>query len=152
VNKGKKRMSEKEYQVFGLNPEKISVLYGAVLVVFAICVSFTSESKSFTSYIPAMLGLPILIFGLISIWVPAKQKLFMHLNVLIGLIIFLGGLSVLGSLFSGTLLTTSFWADLSRLFMSISGVVYLTICIKSFIFIRKQRENTMPDEDEPAAS
>jgi hypothetical protein len=138
-------MSEKEYQVFGLNPEKISVLYGAVLVVFAICVSFTSESKSFTSYIPAMLGLPILIFGLISIWVPAKQKLFMHLNVLIGLIIFLGGLSVLGSLFSGTLLTTSFWADLSRLFMSISGVVYLTICIKSFIFIRKQRENTMPD-------
>ena len=144
-------MLKKEYQVFGLNPDKISVLYGAVLVVFAVLVSYASESKSFTSYIPAILGLPILIFGLISIWVPAKQKLFMHLNVLIGLIIFLGGLSVLGSVSSGTLLTTSFWADLSRLFMSVSGVLYLTICIKSFIFIRKQRENMTPDKDEPTA-
>ena len=140
-------MSENEYQIAGLNPEKISVLYGTVLIVFAVLVSFTSESKSITSYIPAILGAPILMFGLLSLRVPAKQKLFMHLSVLIGLFIFLGGLSVLVSLFSGTLLAKSFWADFSRLFMSISGAVYLTICIKSFIFIRKQRESNTAQED-----
>ena len=140
-------MSENEYQIAGLNPEKISVLYGTVLIFFAVLVSFISESKSITSYIPAILGAPILMFGLLSLWVPAKQKLFMHLSVLIGLFIFLGGLSVLVSLFSVTLLAKSFWADFSRLFMSISGAVYLTICIKSFIFIRKQRESNTAQED-----
>ena len=140
-------MSENEYQIAGLNPEKISVLYGAVLIIFAVLVSFISESKSITSYIPAILGAPILMFGLLSLRVPAKQKLFMHLSVLIGLFIFLGGLSVLVSLFSGTLLAKSFWADFSRLFMSISGAVYLTICIKSFIFIRKQKESNTAQED-----
>ena len=140
-------MSENEYQIAGLNPEKISVLYGTVLIVFAVLVSFTSESKSITSYIPAILGAPILMFGLLSLRVPAKQKLFMHLSVLIGLFIFLGGLTVLVRLFSGSLLAESFWADFSRLFMSISGAVYLTICIKSFIFIRKQRESNTAQED-----
>ena len=133
-------MSKKEYQVFGLNADEISVLYGAVLIVFAVLVSSSSESKSLTSYIPAMLGAPIFIFGLLSLLMPARQKLFMHLNVLIGLFVFLGGLSVLGSLFSGTLFTVNFWADFSRLFMSVTGALYILVCVKSFIFVRKQRE------------
>ena len=89
-----------------------------------------------------MLGLPILVLGLVALAVPAKQKLVMHINVVIGLIIFLAGLSVIGSLFSGTILETSFWADLSKLFMSFSGALYLTVCVKSFIFIRKKKKLT----------
>ena len=109
-------------------------------MVFAVFVTAASGSRSFTSYIPAMLGLPILIFGLVAFIAPAKQKLVMHLNVVIGLIIFLGGLSVIGNIFSGTLLTSNFWANVSKLFLSISGGLYLTFCIKSFIYIRKQKE------------
>jgi hypothetical protein len=135
-------MSENEYQVSGLNTPQVSVIYGVLLILFAVFVSFASGSKSLTSYIPAMLGLPILILGLVAVALPAKQKLVMHLNVLIGLIIFLAGLSVIGSLVSGTILGTSFWANLSKLFMSLSGAVYLTVCIKSFIFIRKKRKLT----------
>ena len=133
-------MSKNEYQVFGLNSDKISIIYGILLVVFAIFVSAASGSRSFTSYIPAMLGLPILIFGLVAFVAPSKQKLVMHLNVVIGLIVFLGGISVIGNIFSGTLLTSNFWANVSKLFLSISGGLYLTFCIKSFIFIRKQKE------------
>ena len=133
-------MSKNEYQVFGLNSDKISIIYGILLVVFAVFVTAASGSRSFTSYIPAMLGLPILIFGLVAFIAPAKQKLVMHLNVVIGLIIFLGGLSVIGNIFSGTLLTSNFWANVSKLFLSISGGLYLTFCIKSFIYIRKQKE------------
>jgi len=132
-------MSKNDYQVFGLNSIKISVIYGIFLIVFAVFVSAASGSRSLTSYIPAMLGLPILFLGLVAFAAPSKQKLVMHVNVVIGLIIFLSGLSVIGSLASGTPLTSSFWANLSRLFLSISGALYLTFCVKSFIFIRKQK-------------
>ena len=133
-------MSENEYKVLGLNTARVSVIYGVILVLFAVFVSFVSGSKSITSYIPAMFGVPILILGLIAIRVPSKQKLIMHINVLIGLIIFLAGLSIIGSLVSGTILGASFWANLSKLFMSLSGGLYLVICIKSFIFIRRKRK------------
>ena len=132
-------MSKNDYQVFGLNSVKISVIYGTLLIVFAVFISAASDSRSLTSYIPAMLGIPILFLGLVAFVVPSKQKFVMHVNVVIGLIIFLSGLSVIGSLASGTLLTSSFWANLSRLFLSISGASYLTLCVKSFIFIRKQK-------------
>ena len=132
-------MSKNDYQVFGLNSVKISVIYGTLLIVFAVFISAASDSRSLTSYIPAMLGIPILFLGLVAFVVPSKQKFVMHVNVVIGLIIFLSGLSVIGSLASGTLLTSSFWANLSRLFLSISGAFYLTFCVKSFIFIRKQK-------------
>ena len=132
-------MPKNEYQIFGLNASKISIVYGIILVIFAFFVSAASGSKSITSYIPAMLGLPILIFGLVALLAPSKQKLVMHINVVIGLIIFLGGLSVVGSILSGTILTSNFWANISKLFLGVSGALYLAFCIKSFIFIRKQK-------------
>ena len=132
-------MSKNEYLIFGLNASKISIIYGIILVVFAVFVSAASGSQSITSYIPAMLGLPILFFGLVALVAPSRQKLVMHINVVIGLIIFLGGLSVVGSIVSGTLLTSNLWANISKLFLLVSGALYLTFCIKSFIFIRKQK-------------
>lgn len=132
-------MSENEFEVFGLNSARVSVIYGVILVVFAVLISLISGSDSLTSYIPAMFGLPILILGLIAVWAPSKQKLVMHINVVIGLLIFLAGLSVIPGLVSGVNLSTSLWANVSKLFMSLTGALYLTICVKSFIFIRRKR-------------
>lgn len=139
-------MSKKEYIVFGLNVDKISVLYGAVLIVFAVMLSSSNEIKSVTTLIPAILGILIFIFGLLSLLMPAKQKLFMHLNVLIGLFIFLYGLSAFGSLFYGNLLEVNFLADFSRLSMSVTGAIYILVCVKSFIFARKQSEYSSNQE------
>ena len=132
----------KEYRFLGLNPQGISVIYGAILILLAVFVSSASESKSVTSYIPAILGVPILVFGLLSLLLPAKLKLFMHIGASFGLLVFLGGLSVLGSIFSGSFIedNTLSYANFSRLFMSITGAAYLAICVKSFVFARKQRE------------
>ena len=135
-------MSENEFEVFGLNSARVSVIYGVILVVFAVLISLISGSESLTSYIPAMLGLPILILGLMAVWAPSKQKLVMHINVVIGLLIFLAGLSVIHSLVSGANLSTNLWANFSKLFMSLTGALYLTICVKSFIFIRRKRSLT----------
>ena len=135
-------MSENEFEVFGLNSARVSVIYGVILVVFAVLISLIRGSDSLTSYIPAMFGLPILILGLIAVWAPSKQKLVMHINVVIGLLIFLAGLSVIPGLVSGVNLSTSLWANVSKLFMSLTGALYLTICVKSFIFIRRKRSFT----------
>ena len=91
----------KEYRFLGLNPQSISVIYGAILILFAVFVSSASESKSVTSYIPAILGAPILIFGLLSLLVPAKLKLFMHIGASFGLLVFWGWIKCVGKLIFG---------------------------------------------------
>ena len=132
----------KEYRFLGLNSQGVSVIYWAILILFAVFVSSASESKSDMSYNPAILGAPILIFGLLSLLMPFKLKFFMHIGASFGLLVFWGGLNVLGSLFSGTLIedNTILYANFSRLFMSITSAAYLAICVQSFIFARKQRE------------
>lgn len=130
-------MSKKEFTVFGLNANKISVLYGALLIIFVFILLLSNEIKFVTSYTPAVLGVLIFIFGLFSLLVPERQKLFMHINVVIGSFVFLYGLSAFVSLFYGTITGVNFWNDFLRLSMSVTGAIYILICIKSFIFARK---------------
>ena len=66
-------MSVNEYKLFKLSADQISVLYGLMLFAFAVIVSSVSDSKSFTSYIPAIIGVPISAFGILSILMPSKQ-------------------------------------------------------------------------------
>ena len=105
-------MQEQEFKVFNLEMEKISVFYGLFLVAWGVVISFLSQSDSMTSYIPSFLGLPILLFGYLTLKFPEKKKLFMHIVVLLGIIIFFGGLDITRSLAT---LFDSFWADLSKL-------------------------------------
>ena len=128
-----------EFKVAGLTMEKLSIYYGLFLILWGIIVSFISGSGSFTSYIPSILGTPILIFSYLSIKFISKKKIFMHIVVLFGLIIFLGGLDFMRSLVSGSAFE-NFYADLSKIMMLITGLFFTYQCIKSFIHARKMRE------------
>lgn len=55
----------KEFEVFGLKIENLSVYYGLFLILWGIVISLISGSNSFTSYIPSILGFPIFIFFLL---------------------------------------------------------------------------------------
>ena len=128
-----------EFKVAGLTMEKLSIYYGLFLILWGIIVSFISGSGSFTSYIPSILGTPILIFSYLSIKFISKKKIFMHIVVLFGLIIFLGGLDFIRSLVSGSAFE-NFYADLSKIMMLITGLFFTYQCIRSFIHARKMRE------------
>ena len=128
-----------EFKVAGLTMEKLSIYYGLFLILWGIIVSFISGSGSFTSYIPSILGTPILIFSYLSIKFISKKKMFMHIVVLFGLIIFLGGLDFMRSLISGNAFE-NVYADLSKIMMLITGLFFTYQCIKSFIHARKMRE------------
>ena len=129
---------EKEFKYLGLTIERISLFYGTFLITWGVVISLLSKSNSFTSFIPSFFGLAILVFSLLAIKVPSKKKLFIHIVVLIGLIVFLGGLDLFRSI---SVLFDNFWADLSKLMLLLTGLWFTIINIRSFIFIRKNRKD-----------
>mgnify|MGYP006248269767 FL=1 len=127
-------MLKNEFTVFGYEMEKVTVAFGFFLVFWGVAVSMIAQSDSITSYIPSILGLPLILFGYLTLKIPSRKKLFMHLVVLFGLIIFLGGLDVIRS-YPG--IFSNFWADLSKLMLAVTGFIFTYLNIKSFIYARK---------------
>ena len=129
-------INKNEYTFMGLTMENISLIYGIFLILWGIGVSYLSDSNSITSYIPSIFGLPILLFAVLALLIPSKKKLLMHIVVTFGLIIFLGGLDFFRSLGNPF---ENVWADSSKLMMMITGFIFTLLCVKSFIFARKNK-------------
>ena len=128
----------KEFTFLGRSMESVSIIYGIFLIIWGIAISFISSSNSLTSFIPSIFGIPILLFSILSVKFPERKKLFMHIVVTFGLIVFIGGLDFSRELMKGTSFN-NMWADISKLMMLITGLIFTYLCIKSFIFARKNR-------------
>ena len=129
----------------GKTMEHITIFYGAFLIAWAVLVSLIGQSESWTSLIPALFGLPIAAMGLLTIRMPEKTKIFMHIAVTLGLIVCLGGLDFLRGFGSEGGPFSNPWAGLSKLVMAVTGAGYVYLCVKSFIFARKMRESADAD-------
>lgn len=129
----------KEFTIFKLNMIKISFIYSSFLILWGVAISYLSDSSSFTSFIPSLLGVPILVLAFLSMLMPKRQKLFMHIVVVFGLIIFLGGADILRSFFNGGNPFSNYWAGVSKLMLLISGFLFCFLCIKSFRFARNNQ-------------
>ena len=125
-----------EFKTLGMTIEKLSVVYGAFLIIWGIIISVISGSNSVTSFIPSILGIPILIFSLLAIKFINKKKFFMHLVVLFGLITFIGGLDFLRAFIYGNLFTNK-WADTSKFILLVTGLYFTVQCVRSFIHVRR---------------
>ena len=130
-----------DFKVLGISIEKFSIYYGSFLIIWGIVISFISGSNSFTSYIPSFIGIPILIFAILSIRFTNRKKLFMHIVVFFGLIAFLGGLDLIRTIIAGYAFD-NLWADLSKTMLAITGFYFTLQCVKSFIHARKMRDQT----------
>ena len=113
----------------------LTLIYGALLIVWGAVFSIGSES--FTSWIPAMLGAPILLAGVLSLAVPAKKKIWMHIAVMFGLLAGLGGLRFFAGLGSEAGLFGNAKAASSQLMLLVTGSLYTALCVRSFIAARK---------------
>ena len=131
-------MIKNEYIFLGKNIETISIYYGFFLIVWGIVITILSKSLSITSLIPSFLGLPILILSYLSTIHIKRKKLLMHLVATFALITFFGGLDFIRVAFSYSMFL-NFWADISKLMMSITGSIFMFLCIQSFVFARKNR-------------
>lgn len=124
-----------EFKFLGYNMEKISSFYGIFLIIWGFFISLFSQSSSITSYIPSLIGVCILFFSLLALYVPRRKKLFMHIVVFIGLVVVLGGLDILRGIDT---IFINFWADISKIMMLLTGIFFIFLCVKSFIHARSQ--------------
>ena len=123
-----------DFRVFSLSIEFLTTLYGLFMVIWGISISLISGSSSITSMIPAFIGGPLAFIGFISMIKPTFRKALMHIAVVIGIIAFLGGLDFFRGMF------TNYYAGLSKLMLLVTGFVYVYFCVKSFIFVRRQKK------------
>ena len=125
-----------EFTVFGKNIEQLSIYYGFFLFMWGVVISLISGSTSFTSYIPSYIGSVVILFSYLSIKFSNKKKIFMHIVALTGVLIVLGGLDVIRTAINGKLFN-NYWADMSKVMMLITGIIFIYFCFMSFRFARK---------------
>jgi peptidoglycan/LPS O-acetylase OafA/YrhL len=109
--------------------------YGAFLIAWGIVVSILSDSTSFTSYIPSMLGAPLALAGVMVMRMPEKRKLWMHIAATFGLLCAIGGTRFFMVMGDGIT-----YASGSMLMLLVTGSAYTVVCVRSFIAARKARE------------
>ena len=130
-----------DFLFFGLDMQMITLWYGLFLVFWGFAVSLISASSSLTSYIPSLLGLPLVACGVIASKVPQKKKLIMHIAVLLGLVNFLGGLDFLRGFATEMGPFDNVWAGSSKLMLLITGLGFCILCVKSFMHARSKLDS-----------
>jgi len=120
---------------------KISLLFATLLIVLGLVGFFGTGSHFPTALIPAWFGVALAVFGWLAISPDEKKrKLFMHINVTIGLIGLLGAawraLSAYGNARAAGVDPNKI-ALASQLTMAGLLLVYVLMCVKSFIDARR---------------
>lgn len=120
---------------------KVTLVFAALLVVLGLAGFIGTGSIHYTALIPTWFGLALALFGFLAISPDEKRrKLFMHVNVTIGLLGFLGAA---GKALQGYLHATSIGvkpdciAIGSQLTMAVLLLVYVLLCVRSFIEARR---------------
>ena len=125
-------MSDNEFTFAGQKVEKITLAIGLAMIIWGGVVTIVSDSQSLTSLIPSAIGLPMLILGYLAIMYDHRKSFFMHLAVIVGLVMFIGGLDLIRTLLGDSIVFNNFWADLSKLFLSLRASPNIKIYRKSF--------------------
>ena len=108
--------------------------YGLFLLSWGLIATYLSDAQSFTSFLPSLLGLALLVSGEMA-KIPEKKKLWMHIAVTFGLIGALGGTRFFMVMADGLN-----YASSSMLMLFLTGTAYTVLCVRSFIAARKARE------------
>jgi hypothetical protein len=123
---------------------RISIVFGVLLIALGLVSYFGTGSLHPTALIPTWFGLALGVFGFLAISPnEGRRKLFMHINVTIGLIGFLGAAWRAVSSYGHA---RSEGVDPDKIALAAQGamagllLVYVLMCVKSFIDARRQRE------------
>ncbi|MGP8270479.1 MAG: hypothetical protein ACLQLH_10470 [Terracidiphilus sp.] len=120
---------------------KITMIFALLLVALGLLGYIGTGSVHPTALIPAWIGLALGIFGFFAISPnESRRKLFMHINVTIALLGFLGGLTeaIRGYVHAKSAgMEPDQIALASKLTMSGLLFIYVLLCVRSFIAARR---------------
>ena len=122
---------------------KLTLVFAALLIVLGLVGFLGSGSAHPTALIPAYFGLALAVFGFLAISPnESRRKLFMHVNVTIGLLGFLGGVveGIKGYFHAATTSAAPsvlISAETSKLALAGLMLLYVILCVRSFIAARR---------------
>jgi hypothetical protein len=123
---------------------KVTIIFAVLLIILGLVGFFYTGSVHPTALIPTWFGLALGLGGILAISPSeSRRKLFMHINVTIGIIGFLGALIEAlrgyGAARSAGL-NPDYIALASKLCMAGLLLIYVNMCVKSFIEARRARK------------
>tara|TARA_B100000959_G_scaffold281906_1_gene347137 strand:+ start:12157 stop:12555 length:399 start_codon:yes stop_codon:yes gene_type:complete len=127
-----------EFTTLGMTVPRIAEINGVVLILLGAVsyLSQTSDPPSITALIPAFLGFPMLVLGVLSEKNPQNRHHYMHGSMLLALAMALGGARIVTGFSEMSIL-----AILSHLLLLQIGISFMIVGIRSFRHARAQREN-----------
>lgn len=123
---------------------KVTLVFAILLIALGLGGYLGSGSQFPTALIPAWFGVALGIFGILAISPSeTRRKIFMHINVTIGLVGFIGGLveAILGVHKPGVP-GAVISAELSKSLLAALMLIYVLLCVRSFINARRSRTVT----------
>jgi hypothetical protein len=120
---------------------KVTLVFAALLIALGLAGYLGTGSAHPTALIPTWIGVALGVFGWLAISPnESRRKLFMHFNVTIGLLGFLGGAAEAAR---GYVHATSAGLEPDRIALAskatLAGLmlVYVILCVRSFIAARR---------------
>jgi len=122
---------------------KVTLFFAGLLIALGLVGFVGTGSVHYTALIPTWIGLVLGIFGALALSPdPKRRMLFMHINVTVALLGFLG---TVGELIRGTLkahstgIAPAAAAIESKYALAILLLVFVLLCVRSFIAARRAR-------------
>lgn len=124
-----------------MNMPKVTIIFGALLFLLGVVGYFVTGQESWTALIPSFFGLVLIICGALA-HKESRKKHFMHLAAALGLFGFIGSARGLGGFFTliGGGEVARPGAVISQTIMAILSLIFVLLCVKSFIDARKNRQ------------
>jgi hypothetical protein len=123
---------------------KVTIVFAALLIALGLAGYLGTGALHPTALIPTWFGLALALFGFLAISPnEGRRKLFMHVNVTIGLLGFLGAaIEACRGYMSATSagVAPDQIALASKLTMAGLMLVYVIMCVRSFISARRSRK------------
>lgn len=123
---------------------KVSLVFAVLLIILGLVGYYGTGAQHSTALIPAWFGVALGFGGLLAISPSeSRRKLFMHINVTIGLLGFIGGAveavrGYVSAIHAGK--QPDMIALASKLTMTGLLLIYVILCVRSFIAARRARK------------
>ena len=131
-----------EFTQWGMTVPGLANMYGCILILWGLFSYFTQTpaegaDPSITAMIPAFMGLPLLMMGVLSKFNEANRHHYMHASMALALIMFLAGASRMLTGFS----EMSNLVLVSHMLLVLVGASFIFAGVKSFRHTRLNRES-----------
>jgi peptidoglycan/LPS O-acetylase OafA/YrhL len=131
-------------RIIGGGMAKVTIVFGVLLIILGLVGFFGTGGIHNTALIPTWFGLALVVGGFLSISPSERRrKIFAHINVTVGLLGLIGSAveALRGYAHARSLgVDPDYIALTAKLVMAALLLIYVNLCIQSFIKARRSRQ------------